>query len=94
MTAAAIEVVTVGRSELARLIETAVRAAVADAARQPPALLTMGQLAAALGVSRSTVQRLRRQGLPTVMVVESPRFELDAAVRWLRAREGGDDGQD
>jgi len=52
----------------------------------PPALLDRPGLARELGVSPSTVDRLRKEGLPVVMVCESPRFELAAVLSWLRSR--------
>lgn len=51
-----------------------------------PALLDRRGLAAALGVSLSSVARLLREGLPRIMVGDSPRFELGAVLDWLRGR--------
>lgn len=54
-----------------------------------PALLTNAQLAAALQISRASLHRLRDQGLPTVMVLDSPRYDLQQVRAWLdhRTRE-------
>ena len=50
-------------------------------------LLTQEQLAKQLGVSARSVYTLRQQGCPTVMVLESPRFELAAVLVWLKAQQ-------
>lgn len=55
-------------------------------APQAPALLDRRGLAAALGISPTGVDRLRAEGLPTIMVVESPRFDLADCLAWLKAR--------
>jgi hypothetical protein len=52
----------------------------------PPALLDQSALALALGTSTRTVYTLRQQGLPTVWLLESPRFELGEVLAWLRSR--------
>lgn len=49
-----------------------------------PALLTRKQAARALQVHPATLDRLRAQGLPTVMVCDSPRFELVEVLAWLK----------
>jgi hypothetical protein len=51
-----------------------------------PALLTQAQLAEQLQVSDRTVFALRRDGMPHLMIGDSPRFELPACLAWLRAR--------
>lgn len=51
-----------------------------------PELLDRRGLAQFLGVSLPTVDRLRAEGLPTLMVVESPRFERERVLAWLRAQ--------
>src|SRR5262245_12474803 len=40
-----------------------------------------------LGVSLGTLDKLRRDGLPTLWVADSPRFERDATRGWLKQRE-------
>jgi hypothetical protein len=50
-----------------------------------PALLDRSDIARRLGVSPSTVDRLRREGMPATFVCSSPRFELDRCLDWLRA---------
>lgn len=49
-------------------------------------LLDRHQLAERLSVSAGTVDRLRRQGMPTLYVGESPRYVYDDCVRWLGER--------
>jgi hypothetical protein len=43
-------------------------------------------LADALGCGVDTVDRLRAEGLPELRVGDSPRFEIEAALEWLRRR--------
>lgn len=51
-----------------------------------PALLTRSQLARELGCCSKTVARLEGDGLPRVMLGDSPRYELAAVLAWLRQR--------
>lgn len=71
--------------ELRALLRAEVDAALGERPTAP-ALLTQDALARELGVSPRTVYELRQQGLPTVLVCESPRFELAACLAWLRER--------
>lgn len=59
------------------------------APREPERLLDREGLAHALSVSVKQVDRMRAQGLPTVMVGESPRFELEGVLAWFRVRTKG-----
>jgi hypothetical protein len=43
-------------------------------------------IARALAVGTSTVDRLRREGMPFVWIGDSPRFELVRCLEWLRGR--------
>jgi hypothetical protein len=53
----------------------------------PPPLLDRKGLAKALRVSVPTVDRLRREGLPTIYITsEAPRWRLEDAIGWLRER--------
>jgi excisionase family DNA binding protein len=61
------------REELAELIGE----------RMQARLLTTVDLAEHLKVSERTVRALRAKGLPTLMVGDSPRFELGAVHAWL-----------
>jgi hypothetical protein len=57
------------------------------AERASPRLLDRRGLATALGVCADTVDKLRKEGLPTIMVVDSPRFDLEGDVLpWLKNR--------
>ncbi|MBK8994595.1 MAG: helix-turn-helix domain-containing protein [Myxococcales bacterium] len=53
-----------------------------------PALLDREQLASALQISLGTLAKLRRDGLPELAVGDSPRFDLEEVLAWLRARRG------
>lgn len=51
-----------------------------------PALLDTAELARELSTSEGTIRRQRKLGLPTVMLGDSPRFDLDEVLAWLRSR--------
>jgi hypothetical protein len=73
-------------SELERIVESAVRRALASGARV--SLLDKQELAQTLGCSASHVDALRKKGLPTVTV--SPkvvRFEADKCIAWLAEQQ-------
>jgi hypothetical protein len=53
---------------------------------RPPRLLDRRGLAEALGCGVDTVDKLRKDGLPTVWVVDSPRFDFAECLAWLKAR--------
>jgi len=55
--------------------------------RPETVLLDRQRMARALDVSLPTLDRLRREGLPAVFIGDSPRFEIEAALAWLRNRE-------
>lgn len=58
--------------------------------KEPPPgrrLLTAGQLCEALQISRGLLHTMRGEGLPVVNLgSESPRYELEEVVTWLKAR--------
>ncbi len=62
--------------------------------QQPlPRLLTPRQVCEAYQVSVSTLVRLRKQGLPTILFGSRPRFDEEEVKRWLLGRpptQGGD----
>jgi len=83
--------------QLAEALSAVIREAVFDAfteleagmrnsAEPAPALLTVDQLCAAVQTSRATLHRLRSEGLPTIMLLDSPRLRLADVVAWLEAR--------
>ena len=79
-------VVTLTRGQFAAIVSDAVEKALtrhAEGAADRTALLTQAELAQALGVSIRTIHTLRRRGLPTIMVIESPRFHLPTVLDWL-----------
>lgn len=55
-------------------------------ARPLPRLLDTGEIAAHLSVTTATVRNLRAQGLPTIMVGSSPRFDVAAVTAWLSSK--------
>jgi hypothetical protein len=77
--------VTLTVDELRLLVASAVAEAMASGAA-PPRLLDRERLGAALGCSTAMVDKLRRAGLPSVYVGDSPRFDIEDCLAWLRAR--------
>ncbi len=61
----------------------------AVASRPQRRLIDTGELAAGLGVTGTTVRKLRASGMPTIMVSESARYDFDAVLAWLQSRSGG-----
>ncbi len=50
-------------------------------------LLDSNQCAQALSTSRTTIDRLVRQGMPFVRLGEVRRYDFDEVLTWLRNRE-------
>lgn len=75
---------TVTRGELAGLVRHAVQEALAERVEGPPPLLDRGGLSHALGCSGSLVDKFRRRGMPFLRLGDSPRFELEQCLEWLR----------
>jgi hypothetical protein len=79
-------------AELARVLAAEVRSGVAQdlaeliAAQRRSALLDRRGLAEALDVSLPTVDRLTRDGAPHLRIGDSPRYEIERVVAWLRER--------
>jgi len=92
------EIVTIAVDDLRALVRDEIDRALE--AHTPPdiapaPLVSIDGLAEALACSRPTINRLRRQpGFPELRLVDAPRFRINDVIRWLRAREGGDDAQD
>lgn len=73
---------------LGPIVRTAVAEAMEDHDRPQaqPELLTAVQLCEKLQISRNTLGRLQHEGLPRVMVLDAPRYDLDDVMAWLKAR--------
>lgn len=87
-TSAALEIANIPLAALPtqtvlELFRGVVRTEVAAMAPSAPALLDRDGLAQQLGVSTGMVDKLRRQGLPTVWLGECPRFVLADVLAWL-----------
>jgi hypothetical protein len=79
--------------ELTELIKRAVENALAEQRQETaPALFDRGGIAQQLGVGTTTVDRLRREGLPCVYLGDCPRFELAECLAWIRSRSVDADG--
>jgi hypothetical protein len=55
-------------------------------ARGATKLLDRRGLAEALNVSLPTLDRLRRDGCPELLLGDAPRFEIERVLEWLRAK--------
>lgn len=56
---------------------------------EPEAYVTRGQLAALMGVSVDTIDRLVRDGMPSVTWGRrTRRFHASTAIAWARAQDG------
>lgn len=51
-----------------------------------PVLLDRNGLAKALGISLTSLDRLKHSGMPIVRVLDSPRFDVADVVKWLKSR--------
>lgn len=83
-------VVVVTPEQLAELVRGAVETALAEQRQEvAPVLLDRAGVAQRLGVGTTTVDRLRREGMPCVFIGDSPRFDLAECVDWIRRRPLG-----
>lgn len=77
-------------AQLSHLIRTEVTAALEEAGTSKndgPRLLDRHELAAALRVSPSTLDKLRRLGLPERKIGDSPRFDYQTCIAWIDANQ-------
>jgi hypothetical protein len=76
--------VTLSVAELADLLDARL------AEREPPApqrdLMTSAETCEELSISPATLHRLVKQGLPRLMVLDSPRYSRAATRAWLERR--------
>lgn len=83
-------VLAVSADEVAAAVASRLAAAPLPTESEGDNLLDRQQLADVLGVSRATVDRLRkRPGFPAHRVGDAPRFVAGEVRRWLGATEGG-----
>lgn len=81
-------IVVLTPEQLSELVRRAVEDALAAQKQDTsPALFDRAGIARQLGVSETTLGRLRREGLPCVMIGDSPRFDLATCLAWLRNRD-------
>lgn len=82
-------VVILTPEQLTELVRSAVQEALAEQREDAaPALVDRAGIARALSVGTGTVDRLRRAGLPCVLIGDAPRFSVASCVAWLeRHRE-------
>lgn len=75
---------TVSRGELSALVREAVAQALTASSSPAPLLLDREGLSIALGCSGGMVDKLRRRGMPHLRLGDSPRFELERCLEWIR----------
>jgi len=78
------------QEQLAELLEQAAErgAAKALALKGAPAeLVSSAEMCRRLGVSRSTLHRLRKEGAPAVRVGDVFRYRADRVIEWFEARK-------
>lgn len=76
--------IVVDRGELAAEIERTVQNAIQSAKGPDPRAMTTRHVQDAFSISESTVKNLRRRGLPHFFIGDSPRFDRDTVLAWLR----------
>lgn len=76
------------REELSALVKEAVSEALVDlpSNEQGPLLLDRRGMARALGIGVDTLDKLRREGLPEILVGDAPRFDRESVLVWLKDR--------
>ena len=74
--------VLVDLAELEAVVARVVREATAKEAN--PRALTNRQLQDAYSISDGTIKRLRRRGLPHYFIGDSPRYDANDVLAWLR----------
>lgn len=74
--------------EIAEAVSERVLAQLADVIKPQarPSLLSRQELAQELGCGVDLIDKMRKRGMPTVMLCDSPRFELDAVLAWMKSR--------
>jgi len=75
---------TMTRPELEAMIRRAVHK---ERAHSEPVLVGKQDLARAIGISASQIDRLRKLGLPSVKIGENVRFEPAKVLEWLKQQE-------
>lgn len=77
-----VEVITIERSELEKLIESTVARAVARTIAPPDKVMTKAETAAYIKKSQATLTRYMRKGMPH-STVGRPTFRQSEVDRWL-----------
>jgi hypothetical protein len=81
--------------QLTALIHEAVQDALGEReGSQEPLLLERNGIARALGVGISTVDRLRKAGMPSICIGDSPRFLIQECLAWLQENRRSETSED
>lgn len=81
------ELIVITTEQLTHLIIAAVQKGLEDIDGRPKqTLLDRVGIGQAFGISAGSVDKLRRLGLPHIRVGDSPRFEIEPCIAWLKQR--------
>jgi hypothetical protein len=82
----AVEVVVLTAAQLRELVRDAIVEAFEAQKEDPPAqLLDRNGIARVLGLSTGSIDKLRKQGLPSIRVGDVPRFVAADCIAWLKS---------
>lgn len=56
-------------------------------------LLTTNELADKLGVHRTTIYNMRKNGMPVIMAMGAPRFNYSEVIEWMKGEAADNDKQ-
>lgn len=85
---ASVQVVVLTAAQLRELVRDAIVEALESQKDDPsPLLLDRNGIARALGLSTSSIDKLRKQGLPSIRVGDVPRFIAGDCIAWLRSND-------
>lgn len=84
--------VTLTAGQLRALIEDALAGGLMEREGDAPRteLLSGSELAALLGISRTSVHRLRVRGMPCVPILDTFRFRPAECLAWLQSGQGSE----
>jgi len=55
--------------------------------KNPSKLMTVSELSDALKLTRTSIQRLRKQGMPVILIGVSVRYDYVEVMQWIKARQ-------
>jgi phage terminase Nu1 subunit (DNA packaging protein) len=55
--------------------------------KNPSKLMTVSELSDALKLTRTSIQRLRKQGMPVILIGVSVRYDYVEVMQWIKTRQ-------